>query len=718
MTANAQLNNKWAFKFPDPKSIQNSLRKFGSFMAGMIMPVIGLIIAWGFFTAIVLGVKTGIMQSNGIETWGIDPTDPEGKRVIDHSKIYLWNMDWIISWGISSVIPLMVGFFGGKQIYDMKGAVIGVIATMGVIGGSYSPLFNEVMVSITNEPSLYTSAPPVMILGAMIAGPVAAILFKKMEKLWVNHIPSGFEMLIGNLSIGLIGLIFMFASFWSLALLAAVLQSIFYLIINGLNNNGLLWLMPIFIETEKILFLNNAVNHGILGPLGLNEVQTAGQSALFYLDPNPGTGMGLLVAYALFGKKDEKTQSAAAMPVHFIGGIHEVYYPFVLVKPLNLLWLICGGVFAALMYQVFDVGGIFTPSPGSIIMNYLSLNPKPMNYAGLTVAIFGSLAITGVLTSAMLITERLARNEKVYFNPVTAMLMAKVNRLMNVKDAISINKNTPIKEISYATVKTNKQYEWELLNYVDGSKEDFINSNKDKKIKNFWYVELTKEQLQTLKTQIKDNKITKASFEPKAVVGEKANKYFVREFVNGKYKIVKMRKTDKPLASVKYEERTFEDRTRTITFKPVQNKKGKVKQPKPLVQKVWYLDKEEKLADLVQKADVKKTTINLSAEQDKILKETSKIIFACEAGMGSSAMGAGIVRKLLKEEKINGITVVNFAIKDLPPNAQVVICQNIFKDIVSKKLPNAYVYTIDQFLKKSEYDNLINKLIVLRKDKA
>ncbi|MEG0978318.1 MAG: hypothetical protein RSD40_01550 [Bacilli bacterium] len=92
-------------------------------------------------------------------------------------------MDYIIGWGISSVIPIMVGFFAGKQIYDFKGGAVGVIATMGVIGGSFSPLFNQVMVSITGNPELATASPPVMILGAMIAAPLAAMIFKKLEKL-------------------------------------------------------------------------------------------------------------------------------------------------------------------------------------------------------------------------------------------------------------------------------------------------------------------------------------------------------------------------------------------------------------------------------------------------------------------------------------------------------------------------------------------------------
>lgn len=685
-------------KFPDSKLIQNNLRKFGAFMAGMIMPVIGVIIAWGFFTAIVLAIQTIIMQTNNITKWETH-----------HSLTYLWNMDYIISFGIQSVIPIMVGFFAGKQIHDLKGGAIGVIATMGVIGGSYSPLFNEVMVQITGNVELATSSPPVMILGAMIAAPIAAIIFKKLEKLWINRIPTGFEMLFNNLSVGLIGLVFMFASFWSIALLAAVLQSIFYIVINGLNRHSLLWLMPMFIETEKILFLNNAVNHGILGPLGYQEVAQFGKSALFYLDPNPGAGMGLLVAYFLFGNKNEKTQSAAAMPVHFIGGIHEVYYPFVLLKPLNLIWLIAGGTFAAGMYQVFDVGGLFTPSPGSIIMNYLALKPEPLNYGGLTVAIFGSLAITCSLTSLMLIFERLARNERVYFNPIIAMQMAKVNRLISTKDALSINKTKPIEQINYSEKPTSKIYEWEIIAYQDDSIENFINQNKNKKIVNFQYYDLAKSQLKEMKDKIKTKSFV---FDKIALdTNDKNKKYLVREFSNGKISLNKISKTEILMTSVKYEDKELIDKTRTIIFKPYTKKDGEQKNYKPLIQKVWYQNPEEKVNDFENKKtlnDVKLTTTD--SMNVKLLKNPTKILFACEAGMGSSAMGAGIVRKMLKDENIKNILVMNFAIKDLPPNAEVIICQNIFKDLVRSKHPNAYIYTIEQFLKKSDYAQLIENL--------
>ncbi|MEZ5089394.1 MAG: hypothetical protein R2719_06495 [Micropruina sp.] len=55
------------------------------------------------------------------------------------------------------------------------------------------------------------------------------------------------------------------------------------------------------IEPAKILFLNNAINHGILTPLGLAEAAESGKSILFLLEANPGPGLGLL-AFSVFGR--------------------------------------------------------------------------------------------------------------------------------------------------------------------------------------------------------------------------------------------------------------------------------------------------------------------------------------------------------------------------------------------------------------------------------
>lgn len=702
-------------KFPSAKAFQNGLRKFGGFMAGMIMPIIGVIIAWGFFTAIILAAKTIIMEKNGIlqQDW-----------TSEHSKQYLWNMDYIIGWGISSVIPILIGFFAGKQINGRKGAIIGVISAIGIIGGSYSPLFNQIMVLITRDSSLENASPPVMILGVMIASPIWALVFKHLEKLWTNKIPSGFEMLINNISIGLFGLAILFLNFWTLSNVAAVLQSIFYIIIKGLNDYKLLWLMPVFIETEKVLFLNNAVNHGILGPLGYQEVEAFSKSALFYLDPNPGTGMGLLLAYFFFGNHNEKAQATSAMPVHFVGGIHEVTYPFVLTKPINLLWMIAGGTFAAVIYQLMGVGGVFTPSPGSIIMNYLALKPEPMNYVGLSIAIFGSLLITCLLTSLTLVFEKISKGERIYFNPIIAYKVSLANRWKNILDIKTINKANEISSIEYKNGKSLGNYNWEFVKYDDGLEFNYILNNEKDAIEKFWYLWLTKEEYKILKKSIHDFNSKKSENIFNDIIENSKNKkdnskrYLLKFLKKGLYKIIKVRPSDPIIENIEYKNYDFLVKFRKISFKPFKDKNGQEKTKKDLIQKMWFLNKEEHIIDL-EENEIKEVKTNIDKNIDssklEILKNAKKIIFACEAGMGSSAMGAGLIRKMLKEENINDILVVNFAIKDLPDNSSVIICQNTFKELVQSKFPNAYVYTINQFLKKSEYFNFINEIKESRK---
>ena len=99
-------------------------------------------------------------------------------------------------------------------------------------------------------------------------------------------------------------------------------------------NAHLIPLTSIFIEPAKVLFLNNAINHGILTPLGTEQVLSAGKSILFLLEANPGPGLGVLLAFMFFGKGAAKSSAPGAIIIHFLGGIHEIYFPYVMMKPL------------------------------------------------------------------------------------------------------------------------------------------------------------------------------------------------------------------------------------------------------------------------------------------------------------------------------------------------------------------------------------------------
>ncbi len=302
-----------------------SVQKFGGFMAGMVIPNIGAFIAWGIIT--MLFIPTG---------W--TPNENLGQLVGP-----------MISW----MLPLLIGYTGGKLVYDTRGGVVGAVATAGLIVGSSIPMF----------------------LGAMIMGPVGGWAVKKFDKLIDGKVPTGFEMLVNNFSSGIIGMLLSLFAF-------VVIEPVVNGISTGLGNfativtnAGLLPLIAIVIEPGKILFLNNAINHGILGPLGVQQVTEMGKSIFFLLESNPGPGLGVLLAYWLYGKGSAKQSAPGAVIIHFLGGIHEIYFPYVLMKPLMILAVIGGGIAANFTFVLMKAGLVATPSPGSIFMD-ITLSPK------------------------------------------------------------------------------------------------------------------------------------------------------------------------------------------------------------------------------------------------------------------------------------------------------------------------------------------------------
>lgn len=86
------------------------------------------------------------------------------------------------------------------------------------------------------------------------------------------------------------------------------------------------------------------------------------------------------------------------------------------------------------------------------------------------------------------------------------------------------------------------------------------------------------------------------------------------------------------------------------------------------------------------------------------------VIFACDAGMGSSAMGASMLRNKFKKAGINDITVTNTAINQLPKDAQLVITQKKLTDRAIKQTPNAIHISVDNFLNSPRYEELLNNL--------
>jgi mannitol PTS system EIICBA or EIICB component len=141
-----------------------------------------------------------------------------------------------------------------------------------------------------------------------------------------------------------------------------------------------------------VLFLNNAINHGILAPLGVAEVAKSGKAIHFLLESNPGPGLGLLLAYWFAGQGSLKLSAPGAMIIHFLGGIHEIYFPYILAHPIMIVAMWSGGILADLWFVIFDAGLVATPSPGSIFA-YLAVTPLGQHFGvfgGVVVGVIGS----------------------------------------------------------------------------------------------------------------------------------------------------------------------------------------------------------------------------------------------------------------------------------------------------------------------------------------
>lgn len=475
------------------KGFRVKIQRFGSHLSGMVMPNIGAFIAWGIITA--LFIPSGYFPNENFA------------QLVDPMIKYL--------------LPLLIGYTGGKMVYDVRGGVVGAIATMGVIVGSDIPMF----------------------LGAMVMGPLGGYLIKKVDDLFRGKVKAGFEMLVNNFSAGILGAIITLLAF---KFVGPLVEALSQMLSNGVEfivDANLLPLASIIIEPAKVLFLNNAINQGILGPIGVEQAKEVGKSILFLLEANPGPGLGVLLAYSIFGKGTSKQTAPGAAIIHFLGGIHEIYFPYILMKPAMLLAVIGGGMSGVFTFTVFNTGLVATPSPGSIIA-LMAMSPKGEH--------LGVLA--GVIVAAV----------------VSFVIGAIV-------------------------LKTSK-----------GEAED---------------INAAAEKMQELKG--------KKSSVAGAVTGADA--------------------------SVEAAEAT-----------------------------------------------------NEAAEFD--YSTVKKIIFACDAGMGSSAMGASIMRNKVKKAGIEGVDVTNTSIANLPNDADLVITHKDLTDRAVAKLPNAQHVSVENFMNSPKYDEIINNL--------
>lgn len=467
-------------------SLKKAVQSFGSFLSGMVMPNIGAFIAWGLITA--LFIKTGWI-----------PND---------------NLSKLVNPMVDYMLPMLIAYQGGKLVYDIRGGVVGVIATMGMIVGTSIPMF----------------------LGAMIMGPLGGYLIKKFDKLVEGKIPTGFEMLVNNFSAGILGGILAVIAYVVVGPVVAGASSGLGSIALAITKKGLLPLIALVVEPAKILFLNNAVNHGVFTPLGIQQVQSLGKSIFFLLEADPGPGLGILLAYCLYGKGSAKSSAPGAVIIQFLGGIHEIYFPYVLMKPLLLLAVITGGICADLTFVLLHAGLVAAASPGSIIA-LMAMCPK-----GAELPVLAGVAI-GAVASFLVASVILKR--------------------------------------------------------------------------------------------------------------DKANKETADDFQEAQSKMKEMKK------------------------------------------------------------ESKNQVVNAANDQNSEAKEISNInliVFACDAGMGSSAMGESILKKELKNANIQGIKVEHYSVDSIPKTADVVFVQESLSERARKCVPEANIITVKNFLDRSKYVEFMEKI--------
>ena len=308
--------------------MKSGVQRFGRFLSAMVMPNIGALIAFGFLAA--LFIDTGWFPNEGFNS--------------------------MVTPMLTYLIPILIASTGGRMIGGDRGRVVAAIAVIG---------------AILSNPSI------TMLMAAMIIGPLSGVCIKKFDQLMEGRMPAGFEMLINNFSAGIIGMLLAMLGYVAIGPLMSGILAVLSAGISFLMERSLLPLASVFIEPAKVLFLNNAINHGIFTPIATLQAESAGKSIMYMLESNPGPGLGVLLAYLFFSKdKVTRDSTPGAVVIHLLGGIHEIYFPYILMNPVVIIAPILGNMAAIFWYSLTGCGLVGPASPGSIIA-YLMMTPGP-----------------------------------------------------------------------------------------------------------------------------------------------------------------------------------------------------------------------------------------------------------------------------------------------------------------------------------------------------
>ena len=518
-------------KVSGAKAAQVHVQRFGAFLTGMIMPNLPAFIAWGLITS--LFIAKGWLPNSILGGFGnADTVGWQGAATAlatgaDGATFHQYL--GLVGPMIVYLLPLLIANQGGRMVYGERGGVVASIATMGVIVGSTIPMF----------------------LGAMIVGPLAAWLMKKIDKIWDGKIRPGFEMLVNMYSAGIVGMGLAIGAFFGIAPFVTHVSAWLGSGVQGLADAHLLPLMSIIVEPAKVLFLNNAIGNGTLVPLGVQQTIDTGQSLLFLVEANPGPGFGLLLAFTLFGIGTARASAPGAIIIQFLGGIHEVYFPFVLMKPRLILAAIAGGMTGIATNAVFSSGLHGPASPGSIFA--ILLQTTRGSYVGVILSVVLSAGVSFLVAAVMLRASRKADLAAGDSGDMSAAI---------------------------AATEANKGKSSAVLGYMAAPKD------------------------------------------ASASAGSSAGT------------------------------------ATAVLERPIRT-----------------------------------------------------IVFACDAGMGSSAMGASVLRDKLKKAGVSGVTVVNKAVASLEDDVDIVISQAQLTDRAKLKAPGSRHLTVDNFMNSPVYDTVVKEVI-------
>lgn len=336
--------------------MKNGVQRFGKFLSAMIMPNIGALIAFGFLAAFFN--SSGWIPHEGFAT------------IFSAILVYL--------------IPILIASTGGKLIGGERGSIVAAIAVMGAI---------------------MSDTGTTMLMAAMIIGPLGGFCIRKFDEIMDGHMPAGFEMLINNFSAGIMGMLLAMFSYLAIGPFMNLILAILTAGVNILVEHGLLPLIAVFVEPAKVLFLNNAINHGIFTPIATAQAAESGRSIMYMLEANPGPGLGVLLAYMFFCE-DKKTKQSApgAVVIHLLGGIHEIYFPYILMNPLVIIAPIVGNIVAIFWYNLTGSGLVGPASPGSIIA-YMMMAPRD-SMISVLVGVLIAAAVSFVIASAIIRMSR------------------------------------------------------------------------------------------------------------------------------------------------------------------------------------------------------------------------------------------------------------------------------------------------------------------------